>query len=165
MRRCARRGFSAIQPSLIFRPPQLQSDTTYPGAGTQGRAARGSAFRKATCGPRPGSHSKPYKVADPRNNHLGSIEPFRQGRPLVPRSAYARQSAGVSSQCVGPNLMKTQDECWRLARDCANWAAQYNQPDVRDALLQMAKSWARLALQADSQTAEPTQTPPAPPCC
>jgi hypothetical protein len=54
--------------------------------------------------------------------------------------------------------MKVQDECWRLARDCANWATQNNQPDVRNALLQMAKSWARLALQANDQTDEPKRT-------
>lgn len=53
--------------------------------------------------------------------------------------------------------MEVQDECWRLARNCANWATQYHQPDVRNALLRMAKNWARLALQANAQKDEPKQ--------
>lgn len=53
--------------------------------------------------------------------------------------------------------MEAQDECWQLARNCANWAKQYDEPDVRNALLRMAKNWARLALQTDVEKDEPKQ--------
>jgi hypothetical protein len=45
--------------------------------------------------------------------------------------------------------MTTDNECWRLARDCACWAAETQDRSVRTIFLAMAKAWSRLGLQED----------------
>jgi len=43
--------------------------------------------------------------------------------------------------------IEAKNECWRLAQDCARWAAETHEPSVRRAFMAMAKEWSRLALQ------------------
>jgi hypothetical protein len=42
--------------------------------------------------------------------------------------------------------MDMGEECWRLAQNCARWAAENKHPNVRDAFMAMAKGWAQLAI-------------------
>jgi hypothetical protein len=42
----------------------------------------------------------------------------------------------------------TENECWRLAQNCARWAAETQDRSVRNAFMAMAKAWSRLGLQS-----------------
>jgi hypothetical protein len=47
-------------------------------------------------------------------------------------------------------FMKAENECWRLAQSCARWAAEAQDPSVRNAFMAMAKEWSRLGLQENN---------------
>lgn len=42
--------------------------------------------------------------------------------------------------------MEVDNDCWRIAGNCARWASENKNLNVRNAFLSMAKGWAQLAL-------------------
>lgn len=44
-------------------------------------------------------------------------------------------------------FMKSENECRRLAQNCARWAAETQDGSVRDAFMAMATEWSRFGLQ------------------
>ena len=57
----------------------------------------------------------------------------------------------AKSEDKSPRFYTTESECWRLAKSCAQWAADTRDRSVRDAFMAMAKEWSRLGLQETSK--------------